>query len=108
MTIHETTQKGACILAISGRLDFPSRDEIQEAIKTALASGSTHIILNLRNVTFIDSSGLGILLLASKDCKKSKVRLSLCQAQNYVQEVLALGKINTQIPIHDSLEAALA
>jgi len=108
MMIHEATQNGACILEGSGRLDFNTRKEILNAIKSALASGSRHIVFNLKDVTFIDSSGLGILLLASKDCDQSKVCFSLCASEGYVKDVLALGRIQKQIPIFDSLEQALS
>ncbi len=108
MVIQQTSQKEACILESSGHIDFNARNDIHNAMKTAMASGSRHILFNLKGITFIDSAGLGLLMLASKECNTANVRFSLCQPEKYVKDVLALTNINQQIPIFDSLEQALS
>ncbi len=108
MMIQETSQNGTTILEGSGRLDFNTRKEIQNAVKSAIASGSRSIVFSLKDVSYIDSAGLGILLLASKGCNQSNVSFSLCAIEGYVNNVLDIGNIKQQIPIFDSLGQALS
>ena len=106
--IHETSQNGVCILEGSGRLDFHKRKEFQKSIKQSLESGSQHIVFNLKVLTYIDSAGLGLLLLAAKECQQSNVRFSLCKPEDYVKDVLDLANMESQIPIFETLEKALS
>ena len=106
--IPTKSQNGAYILEGSGRIDFHKRKDFQIAIKKSMDSGSKHIVFNLKDVTFIDSAGLGLLLIAAKECHNSNIRFLLCQPNGYVKDVLDLANIEKQIPIIATLEMALS
>ncbi|MDH5429929.1 MAG: STAS domain-containing protein [Nitrospirota bacterium] len=107
MVIQERSQQGCCILEGSGRMDFKARHAFQVAMKTAQTSGAAHIVFDLKEVSFIDSAGLALLVLANRGCEERNVRFSLCQPQNPVKDVLELTNMGKHFPISESLETAL-
>jgi len=107
MLIHQTTQNGNYILQSNGRMDFKARKAFQSATQAAHASEAHHIVVNLKDVSFIDSAGLALLLLAGKECIEKNVRFSLCQPQGYVNNILNVARVKTQFPVFDTLEEAL-
>lgn len=108
MVIQERSQHGCYILEGSGRMDFKARHVFQCAMKTAQASGASRIVFDLREVSFIDSAGLALLVLAKRGCGELNVRFSLCQPQNTVSDVLELTNMQKHLTIFETLETALS
>lgn len=106
MVIQETFENGMYILEGSGRMDFKARHVFQNAMKTARASGASHIVFNLSEITFIDSAGLALIILATRGCGECNVRFSLCQPGDTVKDVLRLTNMEKHIAIFDTLEAS--
>ena len=108
MVIEETFQNGVYILEGSGRMDFKTRHVFQNAIKTALASETSHIVFNLSGISFIDSAGLALFVLANRECGEHNVQLSLCQPQDTVKDILELTTMNKHMTVFDTLKCALS
>jgi len=87
-------------LTLSGRLDIQARTPFQKAFKQAHASNPHHLIFNLAQVSFIDSSSIGALILAHRACLSTGTRLSLIVPPGIVLNTLQLMKIGDMIPIH--------
>ena len=66
----------------------------------------SHVMLNLSAVTFIDSSGLGLLLKGFKRCKEAGGALVIVRPSEVVRELLAISKLSRLLPCADSVEAA--
>ena len=99
MNITEQVAVGKMVLTLTGRMDFQSRHSFHQAIERAKCSKLQQIILNLSNVPFIDSAGLGLLMLAHKTLGEANIRLSLEMPDGYVREVLILTNIGQKFPI---------
>ena len=69
-------------------------------------SGRVHVVLDLSGVTFIDSSGLGLLLKGFKQCKEAGGALIIVRPSEVVRELLALSKLSRLLPCAESSEAA--
>ena len=69
-------------------------------------AGRVHVVLDLSGVTFIDSSGLGLLLKAFKQCKEAGGALIMVRPSEVVRELLALSKLSRLLPCAESAEAA--
>jgi anti-anti-sigma factor len=68
-----------CVLSLVGELDLASAPTLEEAVAAACAKGAEAVVIDLRGVTFIDSTGLrGVLrareLAIAQDCRCSVVR----------------------------------
>ena len=84
---------------LSGRFDFHTRKLFPVALKKAQATNPKEIVLNFADVLFIDSAGLGLLMLAKKDLQDPTCQLTLAIPQGYVMEVMNLASMAKQIPI---------
>ena len=99
MNITQQTIEDKLILALSGKLDFQSRKSFQTAMAQAQATDHRQIILNLRQVPFIDSAGLGLLAMAYQDLKLANRQLILAAPQDNVVRILDLANIRKMMPI---------
>ena len=65
-------------------------------------------VLDLSAVTFLDSTGLGVLITGLKRCRSAEGDLVLVTAQPNVLKVLEITGLNDVFQVHDSVEDALA
>ncbi len=65
------------VVALSGRLDLASGSSLKEQVKKLFAKNETTVHLNLAQVEFINSSGLGALVSIMKEVRLAKGRLDL-------------------------------
>ena len=107
MLINQTIKNGAAVLSLSGRLDFNARTDFQTAIQKAKDSHVPLIVLNMKDVSFIDSAALGLMTVAFKNLEASKIRFVIADAQDYVQKVFTLANLGNIITIYPSVEEAI-
>jgi stage II sporulation protein AA (anti-sigma F factor antagonist) len=63
LNISTLIKQGVLIVRVEGELDMHVADEFRHTVDDALASsGARNLLLNLKGVTFVDSSGLGVIL----------------------------------------------
>jgi anti-sigma B factor antagonist len=78
-------------IAVTGEIDLASSPLLLEALMTALAlPGARDLILDLRGVSFLDASGVGVLVRARLACRHVGGRLTVFGATGMVAEVLHL------------------
>jgi anti-anti-sigma factor len=106
MELTEHQHGSATVLDINGRFDFASRREFKEAMDRLQQAGCHHVILNLEKVSFVDSSALGLLVVAHQNLKLKEGRISLVNPQSYVRQILDLANVPRMIPVFSSVEEA--
>lgn len=79
---------------VKGKLDLTSSSEVKEKVKEYLEQGRINIILNLAQVDFINSSGLGTLVSTLKEVRTAKGRIALCCLAPYVQEIFEITQLS--------------
>lgn len=99
LQIAERFERDRTILTLSGRFDFRARQPFQASIEQAKRSNPQEIILNFSKVHFINSAGLGLLILAHKNLKEVNIALSFEVSEGYVWQVLTLAHIDQTIPM---------
>ena len=86
-------------VALSGRMTFGDHDRFRELI-TAFEGPSGHqMVFDLSKVDFVDSSGLGMLLIARDVAESKQLNLTLKAPQKEVRQLMELAKFNRVIPI---------
>ena len=80
--------QGATVVDFHGRLDMYSRWHVKAIINQCCHTEPEHLILNLQGLTFVDSAGLGFLVMASQKFKELNRRISWIKPQGSVGEVL--------------------
>jgi len=107
MQIKERIVPKGVILDVVGDLTYANRAVFKAAVEKAKQAGCRHLIMNLEQVRFVDSAGLGLLVLVSQSFKLQQAQLSMLKPQSYVREILSLANISKMIPIYEREEDAL-
>ena len=107
MQIKERIVTQGIILDVDGDLTYANRGVFKAAVEKAKQAGCRNLIVNLEQVRFVDSAGLGLLVLVSQNFKLLQAQVSMLKPQNYVREIMSLANIPKMIPIYESEEDAL-
>jgi anti-sigma B factor antagonist len=107
MEILEEKKDHVHIFSLSGRLDSSTSPTLEEKINEVLENGPHNIILNFKNLEYISSAGLRVILKTTKNLKAKKGTLLLCSMQDYVREVFEIAGFDTFLPIAANLDDAL-
>jgi anti-sigma B factor antagonist len=87
---------GVAVLALDGRIVLGEETSaLRERVKSLIGEGKKNILLNLGNVTLIDSSGLGALVAAYSSAKSGGASLRLCNLGSRPNELLQITKLYT-------------
>ena len=81
---------GQITLAVAGAIDLQSRDDLIDAARDALKSGTTSIVLNLAAVDFMDSTGIGALVEISREASDAGVDFAIQEPSERVLRILEI------------------
>jgi anti-sigma B factor antagonist len=99
---------GVVVLALDGRIVLGEETStLREKVKSLLSEGKKDIVLNLSNVTLIDSSGLGALVAAYSSTKSGGASLRLCNLGSKFNELLQITKLYTVFEVSETEADAL-
>jgi anti-sigma B factor antagonist len=96
------------VLAPKGRLDMSSAPAFRERVKQLVESGQTQLVVDLEEVSFVDSSGLGAVIGGLKVARQAGGDLRIARPNQQVLLVLDLTSLNRVLRPYGSLEEALA
>ena len=95
------------ILDISGDIDLYNAPDIMVMIDKLLENKKFNIVINLNDVSYIDSSGIGALILSSLHLKKYKMGLKIINVSASVKKVFELTNLTSFFDIYDSEKEAI-
>ena len=104
MQIATTPGSDRYVLTVTGEVDLASSPELDTAIIAAIESGATSVVVDLTDVSFMDSSGLGVIVRGLKRCREADKDLDLVIINERVLKVFGITGLDQVIPIHDSIE----
>ena len=109
LTIASREVNGVVILDLSGRITLGEGSvQLREAIRGLIGKGEKKILVNMGNVDYIDSSGLGELVSAYTTAKNQQAEVKLLKLTRKVHDLLQLTKLYTVFDIKDDEAAAIA
>lgn len=109
LRITEREVNGVSVLDMDGRIVLGEESNaLRERFKGLMAAGKKKIVLNLANVTYIDSAGLGTLVATFNNARAQSATLKLANVGSKSKEVLQLARLMTFFDIFDSDSAAVA
>jgi anti-anti-sigma factor len=82
-------------------------DEIKQEIGKLFGNGTSKIILDLRGVEYMDSSGFGCLLSILKNARNNYCMLKLANPEPAVMQILQTLHLHTVFEIYDDLDACI-
>ncbi|HTF24099.1 MAG TPA: STAS domain-containing protein [Candidatus Limnocylindria bacterium] len=101
--------EGVSVMALDGRIVLGDESNaLRVKLKSLIAEGRKQIVLNMDNIKYIDSAGLGTLVAAHCSAKTQGASLRLCHLGSKFQEVLQITKLLTVFEVCDTEAAAVA
>ncbi|MEW1873342.1 STAS domain-containing protein [Streptomyces caelestis] len=97
---------GVCVLTLAGEIDHDTGETLRQALDLSV-TGQPRIVADLRQVTFMDSSGINILLTAHHAATEAGGRLRLAAPTPAVLRTLQIVGIDQIIDCHPTLQDAL-
>jgi anti-sigma B factor antagonist len=108
LSIASREVDGVTVLDLSGRITLGEGSvQLRDAIRDLIGKGQKTILLNLGDVNYIDSSGLGELVSAYTTSKNQGAALKLLKLQQKVHDLLQLTKLYTVFDIYDDEATAI-
>ena len=97
------------VIDVAGRITLgEGSSNLREGIREMLAKGNKKILLNLGEVTYIDSSGIGELVSAYTGVAKQGGALKLLNLTKKVHDLLQITKLYTVFDVHDDEAKAIS
>ncbi len=97
----------AIILCLQGEIDCTHSNELSELLRTTRESTPRNLVIDLSEVKYIDSSGLGVLVSERTRWVKQGYRFRLCCLNPAVQTLLQTSHLDHFFEIYPTREAAL-
>jgi anti-sigma B factor antagonist len=88
-------------------VDIARAHELQESFDALVRDGHNRLLVDLSDVSFMDSTGLGVLLRTSKELKRRRGRLAVCCPDESMRELFELVGHNLLFPVENTREQAL-
>ena len=108
MPVSVRKQGESVIVNLDGRLALGGPvDELRARWTEALAGGAKEIILNLANVTMVDSSGIGTMIRCHSAVTAAGGKLKIVGANNTVRQAFRITRLDKVFEFHDTEESAL-
>ena len=99
---------GRAVVTATGELDAHSAPALQAQVEPLTAQQNASLVIDLTDVGFIDSTGLGVLVTTLKHVREVDGRLDVVVTSPRVLKVLAITGLDVVIPLHATLDEALS
>ncbi|MBD5433982.1 MAG: anti-sigma factor antagonist [Treponema sp.] len=95
------------IIDVNGEMDLYNSYKIKELVMKMLEKSVKFFVINLEQVDYIDSSGIGALIYICSTIKKMNLKLAIASVHGSVKKVIELTKLTGYFPMANSVEEAL-
>jgi len=108
MKVNVRQRDGVTILDLKGKITIGVGDvALRNAVQDAINGGATKVVINLRDVTTIDSSGVGELVSAYTTATNRGAKLRLANLPAKVTDILQITQLITVFDVFDSEDEAV-
>ena len=103
----ESNGKVMVVVVREERLDAHNSDELKVEINRLFESGTKDLLVDLKEVRFIDSSGLGVMVSGYKNAATRQGSIKLCSLQTQVKSMFELTRLHRVFDIYQTIDEAL-
>ena len=96
------------VVTAAGEIDAATADTVADAVTGALADGYQQVLLDFARVTFIDSTGLGVLVKSHRAAESAGARFAVVHPTPQTRKLIRVLGLDQLLHIYDSHEQALA
>ena len=95
------------VVALTGEVDLYTAPEFKQQLQDVIAQGASHVIVDLTDTTFIDSTTLGVLVGGVKRLRTNGGQLSIVCSDRNITKIFEITGLNREFPIHADRAEAL-
>jgi anti-sigma B factor antagonist len=96
------------VVVVGGEIDVYTAPKLREQLIDLVSAGSYHIVVDMENVEFLDSTGLGVLVGGLKRVRAHDGSLRLVCTQERILKIFRITGLTKVFPIHGSVDEAVA
>ena len=104
----ETRQEGeVAVVAAAGEVDVFTAPGLDAAISAGLAAGHPRLVVDLTGVTFLDSTGLGVLVKGLKGAREAGGSMHLVVTSDRIRKIFEITGLDSAMPLFDTVADAV-
>lgn len=108
LSLSTHTQEDHTVLAVGGEIDVYTAPQLRQRLIELVEAGQAHIIVDMEQVEFLDSTGLGVLVGGLKRVRALDGSLRLVCAQERILKIFRITGLEKVFGIYGSVDEALA
>ena len=108
LTLETRDVDGRTIVAVGGEIDVYTAPRLRETIVTAVEAGHNRLIIDVQQVQFLDSTGLGVLVGALKRVRAEGGSLDIVCTQERILKIFEITGLDKVFGLHGSVDEARA
>ena len=105
LTVHE--RDGWAVLSVSGEIDMATAPNLRERLHALLADDKSHLVVDLDDVGFLDSTALGVLVGVLKRARTEGGEVRIVSTQPRVRKVFEITRLDSAFDLFDSVDEAV-
>lgn len=108
LVLQTRQEGGATVVTAAGEIDVFTAPDLDEALTAVLSRGATKIVMDLSGVTFLDSTGLGVLVKCLKQARGAGGWVRLVVQAEKIRKIFDITGLDAAMPLFDTVPGALA
>lgn len=106
LALESRNENGWAVLQVRGEVDLYTSPQLRDGITELLDQGTNRIVVDLSGIEFMDSTGLGVLVVGLKRAKERDGEFTLVCREGSVQKILSITGLDKVFSIHGSVTEA--
>jgi anti-sigma B factor antagonist len=107
-SISEEQHDDSAVVSVHGEIDVATAPELREVLQRLVNEGRTRIVVDLLDVGFLDSTGLGVLVGALDACREADGELRLVIGEARIRKVFEITGLSDVFSISTTVAEAVA
>ena len=108
LSLSTRTEGDRTVVTVGGEIDVYTAPKLREQLIDLVSSGKYHLIVDMENVDFLDSTGLGVLVGGLKRVRAHDGSLDLVCTQERILKIFRITGLTKVFGIHDTVDLAIA
>lgn len=108
MSLHVQREDSTAIIEVRGQLVVSNWRELRQTVLETLEAGARNVLIDFQQTSYIDSSGVSVLVHVSNKIREKGGQLRLANLNEDLQRLFELTRLDSVFQIADSRKAALA
>ncbi len=108
LSLSTRTQQGRSVLSVGGEIDVYTAPQLRQRLIALVEEGSQHIVVDMEQVEFLDSTGLGVLVGGLKRVRALDGSLRLVCSQERILKIFRITGLEKVFGIYGTVDAAVA